>query len=82
MKFKSVCVVTIWDGEVLTTLRETFLNVKSNSTQLKGIVSLDEWELNANHPKMSRFTHRFREKIAINLLRFTNKVREKMDINL
>ena len=41
---------------VLTTWRETFLNVKRNSTQLKGIVSHDEVELNANYPKMSQFT--------------------------
>ena len=67
MKFNSVCVVAIWDGEVLTTWRETFLNVKRNNTQLKGNVSHDEGELNANYPKMSRFTQRFKEKIAINL---------------
>ena len=65
MKFKSVHVFAIWDGKVLTTSGETFLNVKSFRTQLKGIVSHDE--LNANYPKMSRFTFRFREKIAMNL---------------
>ena len=48
MKFNSRRVVTIWDLEVITTWRETFLNVKRNSTQLKGIVSHDEAELNAN----------------------------------
>ena len=82
MKFNSRCVVTIWDWEVLTTWRETFLNVKRNSTQLKGIVSHDEGKLNANYPKMSRFTHKFREKIAINLSRFTHNIGEKILINL
>ena len=67
MKFNPARVFAIWDGEVLTTLRESFLNVKRNSTQLKGIVSHDEGELNAIYPEMSRFTHKFREKIAINL---------------
>ena len=52
---------------MLTTWRETFLNVKINSIQLKGIVSHDETELNANYPKMSQITHKFKEKIAINL---------------
>ena len=65
MKFNSRRVAAIWDWEVLTTWRETFLNVKRNSTQLKGIVSHDEAELNANYPKMSQFTHKFGEKIAI-----------------
>ena len=50
--------------------------------KLKGIVSHNEGELNANYPKMSRFTHKFREKIAMNLLRFTHKFREKITINL
>ena len=48
MKFNSARVVAIWDGEVLT----TFLNVRRNSTQLKGIVSHDEggikWKLSKN----------------------------------
>ena len=48
-------------------LEGTFLSVKRNSMQLKGIVSHDEGELNANYPKMSRFRHKFREKIATNL---------------
>ena len=60
----------------------TFLNVKRNSTQLKDMVSHDEGELNANYPKMSRFTHNLREKIAMNLLRFTHKFGEKITINL
>ena len=72
----------IWDGEVLTAWRETFLNVKRSSTQLKGIVFHDEGELNANYPKMSQFTQKFREKIAKNLSRFTHKFREKIAINL
>ena len=42
---------------------ETFLNLKRNSTKIKCIVSHHEGELNANYPKMSRFTHNFREKI-------------------
>ena len=29
--------------------------------KLKGIVSHNEGKLNANYPKMSRFTHKFRE---------------------
>ena len=82
MKFNSTLVFATWDGEVLTTWRETFLNVKRNSTQLKGIVSHDEGKLNANYPKMSRFTRNLREKIAMNLLRFTHKFREKITINL
>ena len=52
MKFNSVRVVTIWNGEVLTTWRETFLNIKKNSTQLKGIVSHDVGKLNRNYSKM------------------------------
>ena len=68
MKFKSTRVFVIWDGEVSATWRETFLNVKRIRTELKGIVSHDEGELNANYPKMLRFTYRFREQIAINLL--------------
>ena len=82
MKFNSRRVVTIWDWEVITTWRETFLNVKINITQSKAIVSHDEVELNANYPKMSQFTHKFREKIAINLSRFTNKIGENIAINL
>ena len=82
MKFNSRRVVTIWDWEVITTWRETFLNVKMNSTQLKGIVSHDEVELNANYPKMSQFTHKFREKIAKNLSQFTHEIGEKITINL
>ena len=39
MKFNSASVFGIWDVEVLTIWRETFLNVKRKSTQLKGIVS-------------------------------------------
>ena len=50
MNFISRRVVTIWDLEVLTTWRETVLNVNRNSIQLKGIVSHDEAELNANYP--------------------------------
>ena len=56
MKFNSERVVSVWlwVWEVLTTWRETFLNVKRNSTQLKDIVSHDEGEFNANYyPKMS-----------------------------
>ena len=82
MKFNSAHVVAIWNGEVLTTWRETFLNVKRNSTQLKGTLSHDEGILNANYPKMSRFMHKFREKIAINLSRFTHNIGEKIAINL
>ena len=78
MKFNSRCAVTIWDLEVLT----TFLNVKMNSTQLKGIVFHDEVQLNANYPKRSQFTRKFREKIAINLSRFTHNIGEKIAINL
>ena len=81
-KFNSTRVVEIWNGVVLTTRRETFLNVKRNSTQLKGIVSHDEGKLNANYPKMLRFTHKFREKMTINLSRFTHKIGEKIAINL
>ena len=55
MKFNSVRFVAIWNGEVWSTWRETFLNVKRNSTQLKGIVSHDEGKLNANY----QFTHKF-----------------------
>ena len=66
MKFSFVRVFEISDWEVLTTWRKTFLNVKRNSTQLKGIVSYDKGESNANYPKMSRFTHKFGENIAIN----------------
>ena len=82
MKFNSRRVVTIWDWEVITTWRETFLHVKMNSTQSKGIVSHDEVELNANYPKMLQFTRKFREKIAINLSRFTHNIGEKIAINL
>ena len=81
MKSNFVRVFAIWDGEVLTTWRKTFLNIKRNSTQLKDMVSHDEGELNANYPKMLRFTYRFREKIAINLSRFMHKLREKITIN-
>ena len=66
MKFNSACVFSIWDREVLTAWRKSLLNVKRKSTQLKGIVSHDDGDLNANYPKMSRFTHKFRENIAIN----------------
>ena len=82
MKFNSARVVAIWAGEVISTWRETFLNIKRNSTQLKGIVSHDEVELNANYPKASQFTHKFREKITINLFRFTHKIGEKNAVNL
>ena len=82
MKFNSRRVVTILDWEVITTWRETFLNVMMNSTQSKGIVSHDEVELNTNYPKMSQFTHKFREKIAINLSRFTHNIGEKIAIDL
>ena len=58
MKFNYAHAFAFWD----TTWREIFLNVKRNSTQLKGIVSYDKGELNANYPKMSRFTHKFRER--------------------
>ena len=75
-------VFVIWDGEVLATWRETFLSVKRNSTQLKGIVSHDEGKLNANYSKMSQFTHKFRGEISINLSRFTHKFGEKIAINL
>ena len=51
MKLNSARVVAIWDGEVLTTWREAFLNVKGSITQLKGIVSHDEGELHANYTK-------------------------------
>ena len=63
MKLNSARVVAIWDGEVLTTWREAFLNVKGSITQLKGIVSHDEGELHANYTKMSKFVHKFREKL-------------------
>ena len=82
MKFNSRRDAAIWDWEVLTTWRETFLNVKMNSTQLKEIVSHDEVELNANYPKMSQFTRKFREKMAINLSRFTHNIGEKIAIDL
>jgi len=82
MKFNSARVVTITIGEALTTWRETFLNVKRNSTQLKGILSHDEGKLNANYPKMSQFTHKFREKIAMNLSRFTHKIGEKIAMKM
>ena len=82
MKFNSAHVFAIWNLEVSTTWRETFLSVKRISTQSKGIVSHDEGELNANYPKMSQFTHKFREKITMNLSRFTHKFREKIAINL
>ena len=58
------------------------MNVKRNSTQLKSTVSLDEGELNSNYPKMLRFMHRFRKKIAKILSRFTPKFRERIAINL
>ena len=61
---------------------ETFLSVKRNSTQLKGIVCHDEGKLNAKYPKMSQFTHKLRENIAINLSQFTHKFGEKIAINL
>ena len=48
--------------------------------KLKGIVS--HIELNTNYPKMLRFTHEFREKIAMNLSQFMHKIREKIAINL
>ena len=82
MKFNSVRVVAITNGEALTTWRKTFLKVKRNSTQLKGILSHDELKLNANYPKMSRFTHKFREKIAMNLSRFTHKIGEKIAMKM
>ena len=82
MKFNSARVVAIWNGEVLTTWRETFLNVKRNSTQLKGILSHNEGKLNANYPKMSRFLHKFREKIAMNLSRFMHKIGEKIAMKM
>ena len=46
----------------------TFLKGNRNSTQLKGIVPHDEGELNANYPKMLRFTHKFGGKIDMNFL--------------
>ena len=67
MKVNSACDVAIWDGEVLITWREAFLNLKWIITQLKGIVSHDEGELHANYTKMLQFAHKFREKIAMNL---------------
>ena len=73
MKLNSARVFAIWDGKVLTTWRETFLNVKRNSTQFIGIVSHDKGELDANYPEMSRFTHKFREKITMNLSQFMHK---------
>ena len=42
MKFNSARVIANWDREVLTTWRETVLNVKRNSTQLNGIVYYDK----------------------------------------
>ena len=66
-KLNSALAVAIWDGEMLTTWREAFLNVKWIRTQLKGIVSHDEGELHANYTKMSQFVHKFRERIAMNL---------------
>ena len=42
-------------------------NVNYLEGNLKGIGSHDERKLNANYPKMSRFRHKFREKIATNL---------------
>ena len=82
IKLNSARVVAIWDGEVLTTWREAFLNLKWIITQLKGIVSHDEGELHANYTKMLQFAHKFREKIAMNLSRFTHKFGEKIPINL
>ena len=79
MKFNSRR-VTIWDWEVITTWRETFLNVNMHITQ--GIVSHDEVELNANYRKMLQFTRKFREKIAINLSRFTHNIGEKIAMNM
>ena len=70
MKLNSARIFMIWDGEVLATWRETFLNVKRIRTELKGMVSHDEGELNANYPKMLRFTHKFREKIAMKFIWF------------
>ena len=58
MKLNSARLFAIWDGGVLTTWRKTSLNVKWNSTQLKGIVSRDEGELDANYPKTLQFTHK------------------------
>ena len=40
----NACFLATWDGEVLTTWRETFLNVRRKRTQLKNIVSYDEGE--------------------------------------
>ena len=71
-----------WDGEVFNTWRETFLNVRRNNTQSKGIVSHNEGKLNGNYPKMLRFTHKIREKTAMHLSRFTQKFREEIAINL
>ena len=82
MKLNSVRAVANWDGEVLTTWMETFLNVKRNSIQLKRILSYDEGKLTANYPKILRFTYRFREKIVIKLSRFTHKIGEKIAMNL
>ena len=82
MKLNSARVVAIWDGEGLTTWREAFLNLKWIITQLKGIVSNDEGELHANNTKMSQFAHKFREKVAMNLLRFTHKFGEKIPKNV
>ena len=67
MKFNSARVDTIWKGKVLTTWTETFINVKRNSTKLKGIVSHDEGKWNANYPKMSRITHKIGEKMVMNM---------------
>ena len=80
MKFNSALVFAIWDGEVFTTWRETFLKIKRNSTKLKGIVSHDKGKSNANYPEMSGFTHKFRENIAMDLSRFTHKFRQKIAI--
>ena len=58
MKFNSVRVFAIWGGQVITAWLKTFLNVNRNNTQLKGIVSHDEGELDANYPKTLQFTHK------------------------
>ena len=68
-----------------------FWSIKDHLTILVVVVALvsvvvivchHEGELNANYPKMSVFTHTFREKIAINLSRFTHKFGKKIAINL
>ena len=63
-------------------MEENFSECKEDKFPIIGIVSRDEGELEANYPKMSRFTHKFREKIIVDLSQFKHKFMEKITMNL